>query len=108
VAEVRDPETGERAIVGVGRLSKSHTTDEGEFAVLVADAYQRRGIGTELLRLLVEIGRAEKLRRITGEILRDNAGMVRASRKVGFEIDRRDTGGGTIEAYLDLKAEPAL
>jgi hypothetical protein len=61
-----------------------------------------------LLRLLVEIGRAEKLRRITGEILRDNAGMVRASRKVGFEIDRRDTGGGTIEAYLDLKAEPAL
>ena len=102
VAERQDPDTGAREIIGVGRLSKEHTTNEAEFAVLVADEYQRRGIGTELLRRLVEIGRDEKLRRITGEILRDNAGMVRASRNVGFQIDRRDTGGGTVEAYIDL------
>jgi acetyltransferase len=70
--------------------------------VLVTDECQRRGIGTELLRNLVEIGRAEKLSRITGEILRDNYAMVRASRNVGFQIDRKDTGGGTVEAYLDL------
>jgi acetyltransferase len=102
VAEHKNPESGEREVIAVGRLSKEHTTNEGEFAVLVADEYQRRGIGTELLRRLVEIGRDEKLRRITGEILRDNAGMVRASRSVGFQIDRRDTGGGTVEAYIDL------
>jgi acetyltransferase len=102
VAEYKNPESGEREVIAVGRLSKEHTTNEGEFAVLVADKYQRRGIGTELLSRLVQIGRDEKLRRITGEILRDNAGMVRASRSVGFQIDRRDTGGGTVEAYIDL------
>jgi acetyltransferase len=102
VAECRDPKTGGPAIVGVGRLSKEHTANEAEFAVLVTDECQRRGIGTELLRNLVEIGRAEKLSRITGEILRDNYAMVRASRNVGFQIDRKDTGGGTVEAYIDL------
>ena len=102
VAECRHPKTGEPAIVGVGRLSKEHTANEAEFAVLVTDECQRRGIGTELLRNLVEIGRAEKLSRITGEILRDNYAMVRASRNVGFQIDRKDTGGGTVEAYIDL------
>lgn len=53
----KDPTTGERQIAGVGRLSKSRTGNDAEFAVLVAVEYQRRGIGTELLRRLVQIGR---------------------------------------------------
>jgi acetyltransferase len=106
VAELDDPATGGRAIVGVGRLSKSRTANEAEFAVLVADAYQRRGIGAELLRRLVQIGRDEKLRRITGEILHDNYGMVRASRNVGFTI-RFQPGEGTVEASIDLEAAPS-
>jgi acetyltransferase len=107
VAEHEDPATGERALVGVGRLSKSRTANDAEFAVLVADAYQRRGIGTELLRRLVQIGRDEKLSRITGEILIENSGMVRTSRNVGFQIRSHagDMGGGTVEAYIDLGDE---
>ena len=106
VAEHEDPATGARAIVGVARLSKSRTANEAEFAVLVADEYQRRGIGTELLRRLVQIGHDEKLHRITGEILQDNYGMVRSSRNVGFQI-RPQPGEGTVEAYMDLRDEPA-
>lgn len=107
VAEYEDPATGAPAILGVGRLSKLRTADEAEFAVLVADAYQRRGIGAELLRRLVQIGRDEKLRRITGEILHDNYGMVRASRNVGFQI-RFQPGEGTVEASIDLEATPPV
>jgi acetyltransferase len=107
VAEHEDPVTGDRQIAGVGRLSKSRTANDAEFAVLVADAYQRRGIGTELLRRLVQIGRDEKLQHITGEILRDNYGMIRASRNVGFEI--RSKGGegaeATLEAFINLGGE---
>jgi acetyltransferase len=108
VAEHTDPATGEREVAGMGRLSKSRTANTAEFAVLVADAYQRRGIGTELLRRLVQIGRDEKLSRITGDILLENAGMVRASRKVGFQI-RSHAGDGTLEASIDLEdaARPA-
>jgi acetyltransferase len=107
VAEHEAPTTGERQIVGVARLSKSHTANDAEFAVLVADEYQRRGIGTELLRRLVTIGRDEKLHHITGEILRDNYGMLRASRNVGFEIRSRGRDGtaGTLEAYINLDGE---
>jgi len=54
------------------------------------------------LRRLVQIGRDEKLARINGEIMRDNYGMVRASRNVGFHIDGQ-TGGGTVDAYIDLE-----
>ena len=108
VAEHTDPATGAREVAGMGRLSKSRTANTAEFAVLVADAYQRRGIGTELLRRLVQIGRDEKLSRITGDILLENSGMVRASRKVGFQI-RSHAGDGTVEAYIDLgdEARPA-
>jgi acetyltransferase len=94
----------------VARLSKSRTANDAEFAVLVADSFQRRGIGTELLRRLVLIGRDEKLGRITGEILRDNHAMLRTSRNLGFQIDGGRRGGsgvvetvGTVEAYIELE-----
>ncbi|MBF6612221.1 MAG: bifunctional acetate--CoA ligase family protein/GNAT family N-acetyltransferase, partial [Chloroflexi bacterium] len=109
VAEHADSATGERQIAGVARLSKSRTANDAEFAVLVADEYQRRGIGTELLRRLVQIGRDEKLQHITGEILRDNYGMIRAGRNVGFEIRSRKVAAkepegteGTLAAYINL------
>lgn len=100
----KDPTTGERQIAGVGCLSKSRTANAAEFAVLVDDEYQLRGIGTELLRRLVQIGRDEKLQQITGEILRDNYGMIRAGRNVGFEIRSRVDQGteGTLVAYINL------
>jgi hypothetical protein len=52
----------------------------------------------------VQIGRDEKLSRITGEILIENSGMVRTSRNVGFQIRGHagDIAGGTVEAYIDL------
>ncbi|MEP6775715.1 MAG: GNAT family N-acetyltransferase, partial [Chloroflexota bacterium] len=109
-AEHQAPDTGEREIVGVARLSKSRTANDAEFALLVADEYQRRGIGTELLRRLVQIGRDEKLSRITGEILRDNSGMIRAGRNVGFQFQNLEVEGavGTnapVEAFIVLGDE---
>jgi acetyltransferase len=86
VAETVDPESGDPVIAGVGRLSKSHGREEGEFAILIADRWQRRGLGTELLRRLVEIGRREGLDRIFAEMLAGNAGMRRASQAAGFEL----------------------
>jgi len=69
--------------------------------VLVSDAYQRRGVGTLLLEKLLEVGRAEGLRRITADILFDNYPMQRISRGLGFEL-RRDTQDMVMKAELDL------
>src|SRR5262249_17683287 len=57
VAERHPSKTGEHEILGVGRLSKAHGLNEAEFAVLVSDQAQGHGLGTELLKLLVQVGR---------------------------------------------------
>src|SRR6185369_10080877 len=57
VAEIRNNSGPE--IMGVGRLTRLHSGDAAEFAVLVTDGAQGLGLGTELLRRLVEIGRIE-------------------------------------------------
>lgn len=101
VAERRDPTPGEAEIVAVGRLSKAHAVPAAEFAILVADRWQRRGIGTELLRRLVGIARDEGLERICAEMLADNVGMRRIAERVGFRIEERP-GDGTIRAELQL------
>jgi acetyltransferase len=102
VAERRNPETEEREILGVARLSRDHAVPgEAELSVLVSDRFQRQGLGTILLRRLLEIGRAEGLNRITASILFDNHPVQRLFKKLGFHL-RRDREEGVIKADLDL------
>jgi acetyltransferase len=86
VAELKVPKGEEKKILGVGRLSKQHQPDDAEFAVLINDEWQRQGLGTELLRRMIEIGRNENLRRISGVVLGDNHAMQHVCRKVGFKV----------------------
>nr|CAA88045.1 protein expressed during heterocyst differentiation [Nostoc sp. PCC 6720] len=85
-------------ILAVGRLSKLHGTKTAEFAMLVSDRYQCQGLGAELLRRLLQIGRDEQIERITADILADNYGMQRVCEKLGFKLER------TAEASV-MKAE---
>jgi acetyltransferase len=100
VAERRNA-AREREIIGVGRLSKIPGQDQAEFAMLIADEWHHRGLGTELLRRLVEIGKNEGLSAITADILRDNVEMQRVCEKVGFEL-RHELGEPTARAAILL------
>jgi acetyltransferase len=86
VAECQDACTGERQIVAVGRLVKSHVAEEAELAVIVTDSFQRRGIGTEMVRLLVDFARDEELERITATVLFENRPMQKLFERLGFRI----------------------
>jgi acetyltransferase len=88
VADYTNPQTGENHILAIGRLSKLHGKNEAEFAMLVSAPYQYRGLGTELVRRLIQVGRDEKLERISAEILAENYGMQRVCEKLGFHIYR--------------------
>jgi acetyltransferase len=88
VAERADPTTGRRAIIGVGNLIKVHGTSDGEFAAVVADAYQGQGLGSELLRRLIAIGRDERLDRVVADVLPENRDMQRLFQKLGFRFQR--------------------
>ena len=88
VGDYKDPETGERKILGVGRLTKLRGGDEAEFALLVSDQFQGRGLGTELLGRVVQVGRDEGLARIVGDVLPENVEMLRVCEKLGFRLSR--------------------
>ena len=99
VIEHQNPETGDMEIVGMGRLTKLHGSSEAEFAMLISDAFQRRGLGTELLKRLLQIGRAEGVERVIAYMLSENRGMRRISKQLGFQFERE---GALFKAAIDL------
>ena len=101
VAEHTDPGTGERRILGVGRMNKLHGKNEAEVAALVSDQYQRLGLGHELLRRVVQIARDEKLSRVSAEMLPDNLAMQAVFKRLGFRI-RADADLTSLLADLEL------
>jgi acetyltransferase len=92
LVEQRDPIIGERAILGFGCLIKLHRSNDAEVALLVGDAWQGQGIGSELLRRLIQIGRDTGVARIIGEVLPDNQMMLRILPRFGFKLHRSMTG----------------
>lgn len=82
----RTDENNAHEILGVARLFKNPEHNLAEFAILVNDSWQGKGLGTYLLKLLVRVGRASHLHRIVGHILVENTAMTRVSRKVGFSL----------------------
>jgi acetyltransferase len=101
VVDYQNRRTGRHEILGVGRLSKLHGLDEAEWAIIISDQWQGNGLGTKLLRLLVEIGRKEKLSRLIAHILSDNTVMQHVSKKAGFQL-HFDSQAGECRAELAL------
>ena len=93
VAEVHSA-SGGREIAAVGRLSRDRDGRNGaEFALLVADPWQRRGVGRALLRRLVEVARRERMTRVYADILVANVGMQRLCDETRLHA-RPDAGSG--------------
>jgi acetyltransferase len=108
---------GDGQIVGVARLSHlpddngdAGDTDDvgglsgparpGELAVIVADAYQGLGIGTRLVRTLIDLARAQGMTSIRADILASNVPMQRLCTHLGMRL--RPSPTGDIIAELDL------
>jgi len=97
----KDQITGEQEILAVGRLIKVPGINDGEFALLVSDNWHHCGLGTELLKRLVDIGREEKLARIYGDILPENQDMLGVCDKLGFQR-HYSAEKGVITAEIEL------
>jgi RimJ/RimL family protein N-acetyltransferase len=83
--------------VAVARYVR-HGEGLAEVAIGVADAWQRRGLGRELLVRLVEKARsAPDLRALDAMTLADNRAAQGLLRSVGFAFDRRD---GVLLVYV--------
>jgi acetyltransferase len=77
----------DRDIVGIGRLSKVYGGDEAEFAILIQDDFQGKGLGRELLKRLLEVARDEPdIGRVVAYMLPENLGMRRISEQLEFDL----------------------
>ena len=93
-------------LIGVARYVQDKTTDERiapcEFAIVVADAWQGRGIGSNLLRKLIDVARNRGVPELFGEILATNHGMLMMVKKLGFHTERHPGDATVTRATLEL------
>jgi acetyltransferase len=79
-----DEATGE--MLGVVRLHADAAYERGEYAVLVRSDLKSHGLGWLLMQTIIEYARAEGIRMIEGQVLRENTTMLKMCRELGFEI----------------------
>jgi acetyltransferase len=79
-------EAGEEKEIAVARYITNPDGVSCEFAIVVADEWTKRGIGSQLLRKLMEVAKARGLHSMEGEVLADNHPMLEMAKSLGFNI----------------------
>ncbi len=101
-----DERAGGSSIVAVARYGAAADGQGAEFAIVVADAWQHRGVGRMLMRKLIASARGRGLRHLEGVVLRVNTEMLRFVASLGFELcDAREPE--QIKVVLDLAPRPS-
>lgn len=93
---------GEEIELGVARYVINPDGKSCEFALVVADEWQHRGIGSQLMSHLMEAARERGFNSMDGEILADNQKMLVLVTSLGFHIQSRDEDPGIKLATISL------
>jgi GNAT superfamily N-acetyltransferase len=103
-----DPKTGElKEQVAVCRYTGADPVKGAEISVAVADAWQHQGLGTLLLRHLIDYARSHRVPRLYSIEARNNTRMRDLARNAGF-TERPDPDDNSQVMYsLDLRGSPS-
>ena len=77
---------GAGAMCGVARYVRDGPV--AEWAIVLADAWQRRGLGRKLLTKLIESARRAGVERLSDVTFADNLAMLQVARRLGFGLSR--------------------
>lgn len=86
-------EAGDGRIVGLGNLMWHRLAGDGEIALLVEDGWQRRGLGTALLKRLHQLAGQIGLGGVALHTHPDNIGLIRVVGALGAPARRRYADG---------------
>lgn len=98
---------GKETQIGVARYARLADGVTCEFAIAVADRWQGCGVGTRLLRELIDCAAASGIERVTGDVLSTNREMFAVARKLGFRTGPHPDGAALRRVELDLRAAGA-
>ena len=98
---------GRERQIGVARYVKEESSpSDAEFAIVLSDDWQGRGVGTRLLASLLLAAKRDGVRRLVGTTMSENRGMLALGRKLGFRL-APDPGSATItNLTVELAAWP--
>ncbi len=99
-------EGGKRSLAGIVRLIIDPDYRSGEYAVLVHDKFQGKGLGYKLMDIIIGIAQEKGLEEIYGTVLSRNQKMLQMARKLGFTLKREEgafDSDETTEVRLSLK-----
>jgi len=97
---------GDEDIIGVARYALMEPSNEGvaEAAIVVEDAYQSRGLGTELLRQLVTYASAHSVRAFRATVHQSNSRILRFIERSGLPTTRH-LDGSVWDIVVELDPE---
>jgi acetyltransferase len=101
VAEVPAP-GAQATIVGIGRLTRLRWTNEARLGLIVTDLFQGQGLGSEVLRRLVSVAKAEGIERIVLDVSRENGPILRMLGRLGFAFAEKP-GAPLLHGELALR-----
>lgn len=88
-------------IVAVARYELAPGTKTAEFAIVVADKYQEKGIGTFLLRRLSDYARSVGIEGFSAEVMQDNGSMMDMFRRSGLRMEtKQESGTWLVKLFL--------
>ena len=90
IAIVAEPKNDSAKLIGAVRLIIDPNRQSGEFAVLVGDEWQGRGLGSKLIDALVRVAKDMRLKRVYGDVLPDNFKMLGLMDAKGFKREIKD------------------
>jgi acetyltransferase len=102
---VIDTPVGEQQIA-VARYITLADEDTCEFAIVVGDDWQGKGLARRLFGLLIDTARKRRLKVMTGVTLRENSRMLDLARSKGFTLRMDEEDPSLVRMILDLQAAP--
>ena len=91
------------ALAGIVRYSADPDHETGEYSALVRSDLQGHGLGTAMLRLLIDYARDSGLRELTGLVLRENGEMLDVAAALGFKSESEPGEPGLVRVTLPLR-----
>ena len=95
----------QQTIVAGARYSAGAGSKECEFALAVADDWQKVGLARQLLEALIQAARAQGFERMEGYILASNAPMLGLAKRLGFTRVESPEGPSVHLVRRDLTKE---
>lgn len=95
-------ESGKEVEVGVARYIADKDRQGCEFAIVIADDWQHRGLGAHLMQSLMAAARAAGIRAMHGHVLASNHRMLQHTAKLGFRAHFNESDPHQMRVEIDL------